>query len=184
MRLRTRHAIRHRDRLYQIASASSAGLRARNYLVCGRPDRSAGRSRPAPAPSSPTPPRRWSASSATIPSSSSSRARGGGAVPHPLRHDPAQQRLSRLIRQASAPTRWTTRGAARLRQRNAPEIGEYGSITSRPPRPSAAAPLRVFAPEKIAGAIAWARRESAAQRLRSSRNHQPSRVTDIAMGAG
>jgi len=88
-----------------------------------------------------------------------------------------------LIRQAERAYRMDYEVQLAFANVNAPEIGEYGVDHVRAAEAFGCCAVRVFAPEKIAGAIAWARRESAAQRLPVIVEIITERVTDIAMGA-
>ncbi len=66
---------------------------------------------------------------------------------------------------------------------NAPEIGEYGVDHVKAAEAFGCRAIRVFEPGEIAGAIAWARRESATLRLPVIVEIITERVTNIAMGA-
>jgi tartronate-semialdehyde synthase len=66
---------------------------------------------------------------------------------------------------------------------NAPEIGEYGVDHIKAAEAFGCRAVRVFEPEKIAGAIAWARHESATLRVPVIVEIITERVTNIAMGA-
>ncbi len=88
-----------------------------------------------------------------------------------------------LIRQAERAYRMDYEVQLAFANVNAPEIGEYGVDHVKAAEAFGCRAVRVFAPEKIAGAIAWARRESAAQRLPVIVEIITERVTDIAMGA-
>jgi tartronate-semialdehyde synthase len=66
---------------------------------------------------------------------------------------------------------------------NAPEIGEYGVDHIKAAEAFGCRAVRVFEPEKIAGAIAWARHESETLRVPVIVEVITERVTNIAMGA-
>src|SRR5260221_4463010 len=88
-----------------------------------------------------------------------------------------------LIRQAERAYRMDYEVQLAFANVNAPEIGEYGVDHVKAAEAFGCRAVRGFAPGKIAGAIAWARRESAAQRLPVIVEIITERVTDIAMGA-
>lgn len=66
---------------------------------------------------------------------------------------------------------------------NAPEIGEYGVDHVKAADAFGCRAVRVFEPEKIADAIAWARSESETLRVSVIVEVITERVTNIAMGA-
>ena len=66
---------------------------------------------------------------------------------------------------------------------NAPELGEYGVDHVKAAEAFGCRAIRVFEPDKIAQAIAWARKESADTRVPVLVEIITERVTNIAMGA-
>ena len=66
---------------------------------------------------------------------------------------------------------------------NAPEIGAYGVDHIKAAEAMGCRAVRVFDPEKIAGAIAWAKTESERLRVPVIVEVITERITNIAMGA-
>ncbi|MDB5410433.1 MAG: glyoxylate carboligase [Rhodospirillales bacterium] len=88
-----------------------------------------------------------------------------------------------LIRQAERAFKMDYEVQLAFENINAPEIGEYGVDHVKAAEAFGCRAVRVFEPEKIAGAIAWARQESATLRVPIIVEIITERVTNIAMGA-
>jgi tartronate-semialdehyde synthase len=88
-----------------------------------------------------------------------------------------------LIRQAQRAFKMDYEVKLAFENINAPEIGDYGVDHVKAAEAFGCRAVRVFEPEKIAGAIAWARHESKALRLPVIVEVITERVTNIAMGA-
>jgi tartronate-semialdehyde synthase len=88
-----------------------------------------------------------------------------------------------LIRQAQRAFKMDYEVQLAFENINAPEIGEYGVDHVKAAEAFGCRAVRVFEPEKIAGAIAWARRESETLRVPAIVEVITERVTNIAMGA-
>jgi tartronate-semialdehyde synthase len=88
-----------------------------------------------------------------------------------------------LIRQAQRAFKMDYEVQLAFENINAPEIGEYGVDHVKAAEAFGCRAVRVFEPEKIAGAIAWARRETETLRVPVIVEVITERVTNIAMGA-
>ncbi len=88
-----------------------------------------------------------------------------------------------LIRQASMNYTMDYEVSLSFRNVNAPEIGEYGVDHVKAAEAMGCRAIRVFDPEKIAEAIAWAKSESEKLRIPVIVEVITERVTNIAMGA-
>ncbi len=88
-----------------------------------------------------------------------------------------------LIRQASISYAMDYEVSLSFQNINAPEIGEYGVDHVKAAESMGCKAIRVFDPEKIADAIAWAKRESEALRVPVIVEVITERITNIAMGA-
>jgi len=88
-----------------------------------------------------------------------------------------------LIRQASLPYKMDYEVSLSFENINAPEIGAYGVDHIKAAEAMGCRAVRVFDPEKIAGAIAWAKTESERLRVPVIVEVITERITNIAMGA-
>ncbi|GAC1308366.1 MAG: glyoxylate carboligase [Vulcanimicrobiaceae bacterium] len=88
-----------------------------------------------------------------------------------------------LIRQASLPYAMDYEVSLSFHNVNAPEIGDYGVDHVKAAEAMGCRAIRVFDPEKIAEAIAWARSESDRLRVPVIVEVITERITNIAMGA-
>ena len=88
-----------------------------------------------------------------------------------------------LIRQASMPYEMDYEVSLSFHNVNAPEIGEYGVDHIKAAEAMGCRAIRVFDPEKIAAAIAWAKRESDQLGVPVIVEIITERITNIAMGA-
>ncbi|GAC1542872.1 MAG: glyoxylate carboligase [Vulcanimicrobiaceae bacterium] len=88
-----------------------------------------------------------------------------------------------LIRQASLAYKMDYEVSLSFQNVNAPEIGEYGVDHVKAAEAMGCRAIRVFDPEKIADAIAWAQRESEQIGVPVIVEVITERITNIAMGA-
>jgi tartronate-semialdehyde synthase len=88
-----------------------------------------------------------------------------------------------LIRQAQRAFKMDYEVQLSFENINAPEIGDYGVDHVKAAEAFGCRAKRVFEPGKIAGAIAWARRESEMLQVPVIVEVITERVTNIAMGA-
>lgn len=88
-----------------------------------------------------------------------------------------------LIRQAQKSMKMDYEVQLGFANVNTPEIGDYGVDHVKAAEAFGCRATRVFDPEKIAGAIAWARQEADRHRVPVLVEVITERVTDIAMGA-
>jgi tartronate-semialdehyde synthase len=88
-----------------------------------------------------------------------------------------------LIRQAEIPYDMNYEVSLSFRNINAPEIGEYGVDHVKAAEAFGCRAIRVFEPDKIASAIAWARTEAATKRVPVLVEVITERITNIAMGS-
>lgn len=88
-----------------------------------------------------------------------------------------------LIRQASMAYKMDYEVQLSFQNINAPELGEYGVDHVKAAEAFGCRAIRVFEPEKIAAAIAWAQREAEQSKVPVIVEVITERVTNIAMGA-
>ncbi|MDQ2858509.1 MAG: thiamine pyrophosphate-dependent enzyme, partial [Candidatus Eremiobacteraeota bacterium] len=88
-----------------------------------------------------------------------------------------------LIRQASMGYKMDYQVQLSFQNINAPELGEYGVDHVKAAEAFGCRAIRVFEPDKIAEAIAWAKRESKELQVPVIVEVITERVTNIAMGA-
>jgi tartronate-semialdehyde synthase len=88
-----------------------------------------------------------------------------------------------LIRQAELNYDMNYEVSLSFQNINAPELGEYGVDHVKAAEAFGCRAIRVFEPDKIAQAIAWAREEAAQTRVPVLVEIITERVTNIAMGA-
>ena len=87
-----------------------------------------------------------------------------------------------LIRQAEIPYKMDYEVSLSFQNINAPELGEYGVDHVKAAEAFGCRAVRVFEPDKIAAAIAWARRESVQHGVPALVEIITERVTNISMG--
>jgi tartronate-semialdehyde synthase len=88
-----------------------------------------------------------------------------------------------LIRQAEIPYKMDYEVSLSFENINAPELGAYGVDHVKAAEAFGCRAIRVFEPDKIAAALAWARRESAEHGVPVLVEIITERITNISMGA-
>ena len=88
-----------------------------------------------------------------------------------------------LIRQAEMNYKMDYEVSLSFQNINAPELGEYGVDHVKAAEAFGCRAIRVFEPDKIAAAIAWAQREAAEHGVPALVEIITERITNISMGA-